>query len=1004
MNRKFFNLLLMGALAVTAIGSVSSCKDYDDDINNLQDQINKVALQTSVDELKTQLANVQSAATAAQAAADQALTKAVGGQTAADGAQTTADEALAKAEEALATALAALPSTDATAIREALATINATAEENATNVAQAIQDAADAAAAAAAANTAAGNAQTSADAANAAAEEAKTEAATKAQEAKDYADEKIAEKLAELETTLSAVQNNEQVIAAIKSIAKAEVDAAIPADLSEKLDALTELINNAGTKEEIQELLASVRSFQGGIDALYTAVTGIEVFGSINAHMASILYNDEALMSIVCGKVADDYTFGEDDSEEGYKALTTVTFTKDAVFSFSSSELIVRVNPTNADLTNADIKFIDSKGNDLDDVIEVTNVERFDGLLYATRGTGNKTGLWKISVKSGEGVDAEEINSTVTTEVPDAEDPASILYAIAMNNTKDAADRYVVSTYDVTFGTEDYNVTATSLDNVTVKAASKTEGTALSDIKPNGGATAAYAVNNGEEFEVSFADDDVKEFEYFYVVRDDKHADESTSELNVWNTYDYEGLGEMITVNHGTGKATLKVTIPSTYKKGSEVQFRVFAIDYTGAVVLNQPFRVYVGADKINQDITGNLKVTDYEEMKTAKFAINIELSSEITELPRFVKVKNAGGDDVQINVEFFETADDDATALETTDVAKANYVQFSTGYAANIRKLADGAVATGAVEFKDGNDLVVNTINVSLTKVMPTAADARAFLNNEGTLFTWKQKQLVNGVYTAYLYPADDEWTLTAENGYKKMTDAIDNLPVENAYLKIANAKLGDPDDDEKKAYDADLEVEASENWEVDVPVAADDFETKLIDNTTKHDAVFGYNFGAISSENEGADYKVDATGTDAEFKMIFANPLAEAAQSYDWATGAKNYLTYGNTEAEDGNLLAKINGTNTFDNTVFGNTMDQLINGDVRKYVSTYAKLYTKGTKIEQYFKAVVSSGELSFTKASGASNPQGDVESTLEITLTDAFGETHEYKLPFTVKRAE
>ena len=964
MNRKFFNLLLMGALAVTAIGSVSSCKDYDDDINNLQDQINKVALQTSVDELKTQLANVQAAATTAQTTAEAALTK----------------------------ASAALTEDNLEALNEAVAELKTTAKENATNVAQAIQDAADAAAAAAAA-------QTSADDAAAAAEEAKTEAATKAQEAKDYADEKIAEKLAELETTLSAVQNNEQVIAAIKSIAKAEVDAAIPADLSEKLDALTELINNAGTKEEIQELLASVRSFQGGIDALYTAVTGIEVFGSINAHMASILYNDEALMSIVCGKVADDYTFGEDDSEEGYKALTTVTFTKDAVFSFSGSELIVRVNPTNADLTNADIKFIDSKGNDLDDVIEVTNVERFDELLYATRGTGNKTGLWKISVKSLK--DAEETNSTVTTEVPDAGDPASILYAIAMNNTKDAADRYVVSTYDVTFGTEDYDVTATSLDNVTVKAASKTEGTALSEIKPNEGATAAYAVNNGEEFEVSFADDDVKEFEYFYVVRDDKHADESTSELNVWNSYDYEGLGEMITVNHGTGKATLKVTIPSTYKKGSEVQFRVFAIDYTGAVVLNQPFRVYVGADKINQDITGDLKVTDHEEMKTAKFAINIELSSEITELPEFVKVKNAGGEEVQINVEFFETAD---ATTKTTDVAKANYVQFSTAYTPNIRKLADGAVATGAVEFEDGNHLVVNTINVSLTKVMPTAEDARAFLNKEGTLFTWKQKQLVNGVYTAYLYPTGDEWDHEATNGYKKMTDAIDNLPVENAYLKIANAKLGDPDDDEKKAYDADLEVEASENWEVDVPVAADDFETKLIDNTTKHDAVFGYNFGAISSENEGADYKVDATGTDAEFKMIFANPLAEAAQSYDWATGAKNYLTYGNTEAEDGNLLAKINGTNTFDNTVFGNTMDQLINGDVRKYVSTYAKLYTKGTKIEQYFKAVVSSGELSFTKASGASNPQGDVESTLEITLTDAFGETHVYELPFTVKRAE
>lgn len=986
----------MGALAVTAIGSVSSCKDYDDDINNLQDQINKVALQTTVDELRTQLTNVQSAATAAQAAADNALTKALGAQTAADGAQTTADEALAKAEEALATALAALPSTDATAIREALATINATAADNAIKVTQAIDDAAAAAAAAAAANTAAGNAQTSADAAAEAAEEAKAEAATKAQEAKDYADAQIAEKLAELESTLSAVQNNEQVIAAIKSLAKAEVDAAIPADLSGKLDALTELINNAGTKEEIQQLLASVKSYEGGINALYSAVTGIEVFGSIRNHIQTVAFGRDALMSIVCGKVAEDYTFGEEDSEEGYKIDDPITLTKDDLFSFSGSELIVRVNPTNAVLTKDMIKFLDSKGNDLDDVIEVTNVERFDELL--TRGTGNATGLWKVSVKSLK--DAEETAGAVTFE------EASILYAIAMNNTTDAADRYVVSTYDVTFGIDEYTAPENGLGNVTVKAASKTGGKKLSEIKPNGGATAtAYAVNNGEEFEMSFAEDDVKDFEYFYVVRDDAHADATSSELNVWNTYNYEGdFGKIIAVDHGAGKATLKVTIPSTYKKGSEVQFRVFAISYDGTKVENEAFRVYVGADKINQDITGDLKATGYQEMKTAKFAINIELDPDvITSLPQNVTVKNAGGSDVIINVEFFETADDDAEPV--TDVAKAKYVQFSEAYKYNLQALADGAVATGAVEFKDANELVVNTINVSLTKVMPTAADARALLNkSENEKFTWKDKQLVNGVYTAYLYPTSDDWTLTAGSGYKKMTQAIDYLPEENAYLKIANAALGEADADEKKAYDADLEVEASTDWEVDVPVAADDFETKLIDNTTKHDAVFGYNFGAISSENEGADYKVDATGTDVEFKIIFANPLAKAAQSYAWATAAKNYLTYGNVTSDPANLLTMINGTNKFDNTYFGNTMDKLINGDARRYVSTTAKLYTKGTKIEQYFTAAVSSGELTFTKVSGSSNPQGNVESTLEITLVDAFGETWVYELPFTVKRAE
>ena len=35
MKRTFFSKLLMGAVAIATIGFVS-CKDYDDDINNLQ--------------------------------------------------------------------------------------------------------------------------------------------------------------------------------------------------------------------------------------------------------------------------------------------------------------------------------------------------------------------------------------------------------------------------------------------------------------------------------------------------------------------------------------------------------------------------------------------------------------------------------------------------------------------------------------------------------------------------------------------------------------------------------------------------------------------------------------------------------------------------------------------------------------------------------------------------------------------------------------------------------
>ena len=50
------------------------------------------------------------------------------------------------------------------------------------------------------------------------------------------------------------------------------------------------------------------------------------------------------------------------------------------------------------------------------------------------------------------------------------------------------------------------------------------------------------------------------------------------------------------------------------------------------------------------------------------------------------------------------------------------------------------------------------------------------------------------------------------------------------------------------------------------------------------------------------------------------------------------------------------------------------------------------------------VVTNGKITFKHKSTATNPTADVESTLVLTMTDAFGHENVYKLPFTVKRAE
>ena len=47
MRKKYLSALLFGALLFASAGTFTSCKDYDDDINNLQEQIDKVAADLS---------------------------------------------------------------------------------------------------------------------------------------------------------------------------------------------------------------------------------------------------------------------------------------------------------------------------------------------------------------------------------------------------------------------------------------------------------------------------------------------------------------------------------------------------------------------------------------------------------------------------------------------------------------------------------------------------------------------------------------------------------------------------------------------------------------------------------------------------------------------------------------------------------------------------------------------------------------------------------------------
>lgn len=864
-------------------------------------------------------------------------------------AATSAQNAATKAEEAL---------TKAGANATDIAKVKELATKNGTDVAKALTDAANAATAASNAATAASNA----------ADAAKT--------AQDSANAALT-KIAGLDKELKNLALN----------AQSHVTAT---QLKNSLDSLSNVINKA-TSDSIANLTKIVNGYKGGINALYTAVTEVSLMGSWNSNTGNSIFNNDCNLWFQTGTIGANYTFGakeKDDKNGEHSADPKKSYVKDASINFPS-EFLVRVNPVNAKITPDMIKLIDSKGNDLDKLVKVVDVEKYDNLLTSR---ASETGLWTVKVQLQDGVKKENVAQR-------AENGKNILYAVAVNNTAsqaetiaDAASRYVVSTYDLTVqGAYDYQG-ATDLGAVKVKAESKDWKT-VSSLKPNPGTTDLVYAANGENVLVSF--ENLSNVDRFYVVRDDKHADESgSSELNAWKSYEYQGLNEVVAVENGNGKATLNIKING--QVGDEVQFRIFAVNYDGTLVeqKGRPFRVYVGAQSTTTSVAGNLVATGKETMETGWLPISGSLKNGAA-LPStvWVTVNNVK---IEANVEYAK----DNEGHSAADNSKIKFAKFSVA-AADLTKWADGATATGTI--KDNANVTVNTISVSLTKVMPTAETTKALMK-----YSWKDNQLNNGVYTAYLYPAADAWTTAnVATGYKDMNQAINGLNT-NFVISIANADL--KAENGKNYYKNALNVTATP-WKVEVNNAKDDAGVALIDNETKHETTIGYNYGKISSVKPTEDYIVNVETV----QTVFACPLNTAAQTYAWAqvpavydkngkvvTPAKdvNVLTYGSEETVITNIFDCLVAHNSFDNKVFGGKLSERYN----KYVNIDAKLISNGSKLEDYYKAKVVAGAITFHQQSAATNPTADVASTLVLTMTDAFGHENVYELPFTVKRAK
>jgi hypothetical protein len=665
MKRKIFSKLLMVALVIAAVGSFVSCKDYDDDINNLQKQIDAKAAISQIENLQTQLTKAQGDATAAATAAANAL-----------------KEAQAKTTDAAVK----------TAIDEAIAKVNAAAEEAAKKTAEAIQKASDDAAAAA---KAAEEAKTSGDAAAATAKEEAVAAAQAA--AKSAADEAYAKALEAIKAEIAKISipdvsgflTEAQVKALISQNAQAKGDYVTATSLNEQLEAIKQSIPGA---VDLSGITQSIESYSGAISELYSAITSVSLFGNVHeGNQNSATNNFDHLLNFLYviekeNVFAKDVKFGGTNTADQKVADKQYTFEEGYYRTFADS-IMIRVSPVNAKFTKDDLVLINSKGEDIvkSGLIEEVTVEPYTRLYALTRANAEQTGLYVVKFKLKDQFNENEAAQfKAAALLRENGRDLKVAYAIGIKNTKtpeNGEDRYVVSEYDLTMQTalavHAWNFRVNDVDawNIHNRWQSDDNGDATTQIpdlewldnnepsttvvltgaNANAGDRATgndnrqwqqiLSVVKGEPITIEFTNP----IKGFYVTLDNAFATESKpSELNAWASYTYDGGVGYWKINgndttvvaatmHDGNVGTIAVKDMGN-ALGDIIGFRVYAVNLDGTLVDPDGRAFYVkianpvdDTQKINQGKAIEIKATKQFGSEASVSVADVKFDNTVT-------------------------------------------------------------------------------------------------------------------------------------------------------------------------------------------------------------------------------------------------------------------------------------------------------------------------------------------------------------------------------------
>lgn len=982
MKRKYFSALLMGALTIASVSTFTSCKDYDDDIDNLQSQIDKAGLQSGIDALKTQLQDAASTASAAKTTAESALAK--------------ANDAAVKAD-----------------VEKAIQKVEVTANKAATDVATAISNAA--------------NAQTTADGAQKAADAA----AKAAKDAQKQADQAVKDAAAAA-TTANAAAKQADFEKALERIGNLETSRVTADKLDEKLTQLKEeLLGADGDKETIGSLTVKVNAYKGAVEELYSAVTSVELvetYSGVNGFTSNWNTTNgitPLTVEMLHGLISDDSKFGD---ENGNDAKPIVEYVKGKDIDVKDdASIVVRVNPVNADLTKgAKIILLNSKGESLEDIVKVGTPSKFDKLITTRAAATVKTGLWKLPLSVAEGVSEEDFKKAVTVKDENGNEKA-ILYAVAINNTVDskaeaAADRYVVSTYDVK---PTYNKFVPSND-FTFKVGGKDvseihnrwtgyeivgeNSNFSSDKNPElawANDAAAEPVLEGEKKNVENANyrshrSDVRYWnsllqvevgkpfsitdlktsdntaaDYYYVVLDKDNAIESgVSELNAWKNYEIDNLNKVVPASEN-----LTLTIQTEAANHDIIGFRVYAVNKDGKLLDpdGKAFYVVVG-ENYTSGIVGNLdavnKITekkDFSPVDGVSYGpwelVADNNACPLSEKPVFAAVYyNKDGN-------------------ETTNMSEVTKIAFKVNNPALIADGATVSLKSTLRKYTDNNFYEVGTVTATYTKVLPKAFPA------DITFRPAQETGKGTGYFIAYMTP-ENGYTVTNKSVYGSvdLNNVFYNLD-DNVSFEIADAA--------KDANDKLTSVRADKANNFVAKVAAKDF----INSTTKHAVIAKYNYGEISlvKNNKTGQWEKKPCSVDYGKSLSVTFACWHSASSYSWKEQpALQWKATANVIKTD---IKNIAVKNTYNNDFFGGTFAQLLTNKYLEVKAGSAHLTYEG-QVDPYFTVEVdaTNGQFIFTQTGiqAENAPTVDHTENLEFVVVDAYGHEVPQSFKVTIKR--